>query len=151
MNVLYEENGSFKVGTVLTEHDSSLQIEAPHGKRSKVKASNVLLRFDGAGLHDFLEHAEAQAAEIDTDFLWQCCGDAEFGFIDLATEYSGRAPSPLESTAILLKLHSAPIYFHRKGKGRRACRYAQSRARRPGAQAIARRTDRAMGAGAATL
>ena len=118
MNVLYEENGSFRVGTVLTEHDSSLQIEAPHGKRSKVKASNVLLRFDGAGLHDFLERAEAQAAEIDTDFLWQCCGDAEFGFIDLATEYSGHAPSPLESTAILLKLHSAPIYFHRKGKGR---------------------------------
>jgi exoribonuclease-2 len=118
MNVLYEENGVFKVGTVLAEHEASLQVEAPHGKRSKVKAANVLLRFRDAGLADFLDRAERLAGEIDTDFLWQVCGEPEFGFTDLAAEYHGRAPAPLEAASILVKLHSAPVYFHRKGKGR---------------------------------
>ena len=50
MNVFYEEDGGFKVGTILADNDSSLQIEAPHGKRSKVKSSTVLLRFERLGL-----------------------------------------------------------------------------------------------------
>ena len=118
MNVLYEENGEFKVGTVLAEQEASLQVEAPHGKRSKVKATSVLLRFADAGLADFLDHAERAAGEIDTDFLWEACGEPEFSFTDLAAEYHGRAPTPLEAASILVKLHSAPVYFHRKGKGR---------------------------------
>jgi len=118
MNVLYEDNGTFKVGAVLAEHDASLQVEAPHGKRSKVKSANVLLRFGAPGLGEFLERAQALAAEIDTDFLWEVCGEAEFGFAELAAEYHGRAPAPVEAAGILLKLHSAPVYFHRKGKGR---------------------------------
>ncbi len=117
MNVLYEETGSFKVGAVLVESDASLQVEAPHGKRSKIKAANVLLRFESP-LAELLAKAEALAADIDTDFLWQCCGEAEFGFLDLAREYCGHAPDPLEAAAILLKLHAAPMYFYRKGRGR---------------------------------
>ncbi len=118
MNVLYEDNGTFKVGSVLAEHDASLQVEAPHGKRSKVKSAHVLLRFGAPGPGDFLEHAEAAAGDIDVDFLWEACGEAEFGFAELAAEYHGRAPAPVEAAGILLRLHSAPIYFHRKGKGR---------------------------------
>ena len=118
MNVLYEETGSFKVGTVLAESDASLQVEAPHGKRSKIKAASVLLRFAAPPLAEIMDKAEALAAEIDTDFLWQCCGDAEFGFTELAREYSGHAPNALEAAAILIKLQSAPMYFYRKGKGR---------------------------------
>jgi exoribonuclease-2 len=118
MNVLYEDSGTFRVGAVLTEHDSSLQVEAPHGKRSKVKSANVLLRFGEPGLADFLERAERAAADIDTDFLWEACGEAEFGFTDLAAEYHGHSPTPLEAASILLKLQGAPVYFHRKGKGR---------------------------------
>jgi exoribonuclease-2 len=118
MNVLYEETGSFKVGAVLSESDASLQVEAAHGKRSKVKAANVLLRFEAPPLSEFLARAEALAAEIDTDFLWQCCAAAEFGFADLARDYCGHAPDPLEAAGILIKLQSAPMYFYRKGKGR---------------------------------
>ena len=33
MFALYEENGDFKLGTILTEADSALQIESQHGKR----------------------------------------------------------------------------------------------------------------------
>ena len=35
MNIFYEEEGSFKVGAILADNDTSLQVEAPHGKRSK--------------------------------------------------------------------------------------------------------------------
>ena len=118
MNVLYEETGCFKVGAVLAENDASLQVEAPHGKRNKIKAASVLLRFEAPPLAELMGKAEALAAEIDTDFLWQCCGEAEFGFADLAREYCGHAPSALEAAAILVKLQSAPMYFYRKGKGR---------------------------------
>ena len=118
MNVLYEENGEFKVGTVLAEAPASLQVEAPHGKRSKIKSANVLLRFDAPAAAGFVERAEAVAAEIDTDFLWEASGDSEFGFADLAREYFGHAPGPVEAAGLLFKLHSAPVYFHRKGRGR---------------------------------
>jgi exoribonuclease-2 len=50
MNVLYEETGSFKVGAVLAESDASLQVEAPHGKRNKIKSASVLLRFQAPRL-----------------------------------------------------------------------------------------------------
>ena len=37
MQVLYEEDGEFKVGTVLAQAPASYQVESPHGRRSKVK------------------------------------------------------------------------------------------------------------------
>ena len=46
MNVFYEEEGTFKVGAVLADNTTSLQVEAPHGKRAKITAASVLLRFD---------------------------------------------------------------------------------------------------------
>ena len=118
MNVLYEETGCFKVGTVLAESDTSLQVEAAHGKRSKIKTASVLLRYEAPALAELMGKAETMAAKIDTDFLWQCCDAAEFCFADLAREYCGHAPSALEAAAILFKLQSAPMYFYRKGKGR---------------------------------
>jgi len=117
-NVFYEEEGSFKVGAVLADHDTSLQVEAPHGKRSKVKASAVLFRFDGAGLARFMEEAHKLAEAMDADFLWQCCGQEEFAFDKLAREYFGREPTPVESAGLLFKLHGAPMYFYKKGRGR---------------------------------
>jgi len=36
MNVFYEEDGGFKVGSILADNTASLQVEAPHGKRSKI-------------------------------------------------------------------------------------------------------------------
>lgn len=117
-NVFYEEEGGFKVGAVLADHDTSLQVEAPHGKRSKVKASAVLFRFAGTGLTPFMDEARKLAEAMDADFLWQCCGQEEFAFETLAREYFGRAPTPLESAGLLMKLHGAPMYFYKKGRGR---------------------------------
>lgn len=118
MNVLYDDNGTFKAATVLSDGESSLHIEGLYGKRAKIRGRDVLLRFSDPGAAELLAKAEALAREIDTDFLWQCCGAEEFGFAELACEYCGRLPSPIEAAGILIKLHSAPIYFYRKGKGR---------------------------------
>ncbi len=118
MNVLYEEEGTFKVGTVLADNDASLQVEAPHGKRSKIKAAVVLLRFTQPALGAFMEAAQRVADNIDIDFLWQCCGADEFSFDVLGREYFGHAPDALESAGLLLKLHGAPMYFYKKGRGR---------------------------------
>lgn len=118
MFALYEENGDFKLGTILTEADSSLQIESQHGKRQKVKPANVLLRFREPSLTEFARVAGAVAHDLDIDFLWEASGEHEFAFEDLARDYFGRVPNATESAGILYKLHAAPIYFHRKGKGR---------------------------------
>jgi len=117
-NVFYEEEGAFKAGTILADNNTSLQVEAPHGKRSKVKASAVLFRFDAPPLAAFMDAAQKIADEIDIDFLWQCCGGTEFSYDALAREYFGHAPSPVESAGVLLRLHGAPMYFYKKGRGR---------------------------------
>ena len=118
MNVFYEEGGAFKVGAILADNDTSLQVEAPHGKRSKIKASAVLLRFDNLPLGAFMDAAQRLADGVDVDFLWQCCGADEFSFDALGREYFGHAPDALESAGLLFKLHAAPMYFYKKGKGR---------------------------------
>ena len=46
MNVLYEEEGEFKVGAVLSQSPASFQVESPHGRRSKIKAASVVLSFE---------------------------------------------------------------------------------------------------------
>lgn len=117
MNVFFEEDGSFKVASIMTETQGSMQIESASGKRSKIKVNNVLMRFD-ASLAGFLEAANAEAETLDLDFLWECCSEPEFGFEEFAAEYYGRKPTPVEAAAIAIKLHSAPVYFNRKGKGR---------------------------------
>ena len=116
--VLFEEDGAFRVGTILAEAGASFQVEAAHGKRSKVKATAVLLRFDGQPLGAFMAQAQKLAEPIDPQFLWEVCGPEEFGFDSLAREYFGRAPSAQESAAVALTLHAHPIHFYKRGKGR---------------------------------
>ena len=66
MNVFYEESGSFKVGSIVSRNDASLQVDTQHGKRAKLKAANVFLEFSSA-LQDFLPAAEAIAAGAHVD------------------------------------------------------------------------------------
>ncbi len=116
MNVFFEEDGNFKLASIMTETQGSMQIESASGKRSKIKTSSVLMRFE-LPLAGFMEAANAEAASLEVDFLWECCGEPEFGFETFAADYYGRKPTPIEAAAIAIKLHSAPVYFNRKGKG----------------------------------
>lgn len=118
MNVLFDEDGAFKAGSVLSASDASFQVELPSGKRAKVKNSHVLLQFDEPGPARLLERAHAEAEDIDLDFLWEASPQDEFGFRDLARDYFGAKPSSVQEAALLIRLHSAPVYFYRKGRGR---------------------------------
>jgi exoribonuclease-2 len=118
MNVLFEEDGAFRAGSILADNTTSLQIELASGKRSKVKAANIVLRFATPSAGDLLQRAEIEAEGIDIDFLWEVSGESEFSFEDLAVDYHGSKPDAVQAAAVLLRLHSAPMYFHRKGKGR---------------------------------
>jgi len=117
MQVLYEEEGEVKVGTVLAQAPASFQVESPHGRRSKVKQGNVVLTFDSPSAGELLEQARRYAETLDVDFLWQC-SSGEFDFRALARDYVGREPSAIEAAGVLLKLQAAPMYFYRRGKGR---------------------------------
>jgi exoribonuclease-2 len=117
-NLLFEEDGAFKAGSVLSATDAAYQVELVSGKRSKVKNAHVLLRFEQPAPGQLLAAAQQNAEAIELDFLWECAPQDEFAFEDLAREYYGRTPNPVEAATILLRLHSAPVYFHRKGRGR---------------------------------
>ena len=118
MNVLFEDDGQLKAGTVLADNDASLQVEAASGKRLKVKANSVLLRFAAPGAAETLAQAQRLVPELDATFLWEAIGDDEFGFDELAREYYGAHPTPAQSTAIALLLQASPMHFYKRGKGR---------------------------------
>jgi exoribonuclease-2 len=118
VHLLYEEDGELKAGTVLERLPASFQVESPHGRRSKIKAANVLLAFERPAAAELLGEAETFSRGLEIDFLWECSGTREFGFEELAREYVGREPTPAEAAGVLIKLHSAPMYFYRRGKGR---------------------------------
>jgi exoribonuclease-2 len=118
VHLLYEQDGELKAGTVLERSPASFHVESPHGRRSKIKAASVLLSFERPTPAELLGEAESFSRGLETHFLWECSGTREFGFEELAREYVGREPTPAEAAGVLMKLHSAPIYFYRRGRGR---------------------------------
>ncbi|MEC5215782.1 exoribonuclease-2 [Actimicrobium sp. GrIS 1.19] len=118
MNVFFEESGDFKAGVMMSQAGEAYQVEMQSGKRTKVKVKDVLLQFAAPAPQELLAEAKVICDGLDLDFLWEVAGEEEFGFIELGTEYFGHAPHPAEAAGLLLRLHSAPVYFYRKGKGR---------------------------------
>ncbi|ARP96621.1 ribonuclease catalytic domain-containing protein [Bordetella genomosp. 13] len=118
MYVFYEDDGSFKAANIMSETDATLQVEAESGKRSKIKRNSTLFTFASPEPASLLAQAAAAAEEIDLQFLWECAPQEEFDTPTLAAEYFGHAPTPVEHAALLMRLHGAPAYFHRRGSGR---------------------------------
>lgn len=114
---LFEESGTFRAATIQADQNTTLQVELPGGKRQKLKAAQVLLRFKAPAPAQLLPAAEPMAADMDPAFLWECAPETDFGFTDIAADYFGHSPSAIESTALLLAMQNAPLYFHRRGKG----------------------------------
>lgn len=117
MYVVYEEDGSFKAGNIMSETDASLQVESESGKRSKIKRSNVLFTFSDPAPGTLLAQAAQDAQALDLQFLWECAPQEDFDAAALAADYFGHTPSAVERAAVLIRLHGAPAYFHRRGKG----------------------------------
>jgi exoribonuclease-2 len=114
---LFDDAGKFLAGRVMSEADASLQVELDSGKRVKVKAANVLLRFAKPEPAALLAAAQAQAADIDLEMAWEFAPEGEFGFADLARDYFSANAGPEQQAAMLLRLFEAPHYFRRAGKG----------------------------------
>ena len=117
MNALFEDAGKFLAGRVMTETDTAVQIELDSGKRVKVKATNVLLKFDKPHPAELVAAAQALAQEIDLDLAWEFAPDAEFSFADLARDYFEPSAGIEKQAAALFRLFEAPHYFRRLGKG----------------------------------
>ena len=45
MNLFFEESGDFKAGVALSQQGEAFQVELQTGKRTKVRAKDVLLQF----------------------------------------------------------------------------------------------------------
>ena len=118
MNLFFEESGDFKVGAVLTQQGEAFQVETPSGKRTKVRARDVLLQFDSPSPAALMAKASALSGDVDISFLWEVAGEEEFGVAELGAEYFGHPPRPEEAAGLLLAIAASPIYFHKKGKGR---------------------------------
>ena len=118
MYALFEEAGKFLAGRILSEAESSAQVELDSGKRVKVKAANLLLKFEKPAPAEFLAQAQAQAATIELDLAWEFAPEEEFGFADLARDYFSANATLTEQAGALLRLYEAPHYFRRAGKGR---------------------------------
>jgi exoribonuclease-2 len=118
MFALFEDAGKFLAGRVLSEADASAQVELESGKRVKVKAANILLKFDKPQPPELMAAAQRLAHEIELDLAWEFAPQEEFGFADLAREYFSDKATLEQQAATLLRLFEAPHYFRRAGKGR---------------------------------
>ena len=115
---LFDDAGKFIAGRVMSEAESSVQIELDSGKRVKVKAAHVLLRFEKPSPADLIAQAQRLASEIDLDLAWEFAPEDEFGFADLARDYFDAKAGVDHQAAALFRLFEAPHYFRRAGKGR---------------------------------
>jgi len=118
MFLLFEEAGKFMAGRVLSEAESSAQVELDSGKRVKVKAANYLLKFEKPAPAALLASAQAVSQSIELELAWEFSPDEEFGFADLAREYFSANATLEQQAGTLVRLFESPHYFRRAGKGR---------------------------------
>ncbi len=118
MHILFDEAGKFLTGRLLSEAESSMQIELDSGKRVKVKSANALLRFDKPAPAELMAEATRLASAMELELAYEFAPDEEFGFADLAREYFSAQAGTTQQAAALLCLQGAPHYFRRAGKGR---------------------------------
>ena len=118
MFLLFEEAGKFMAGRVLSEADTSAQVELDSGKRVKVKAANFLLKFEKPAPAQLLSEAHAVSQGIELELAWEFSPDEEFGFSELSREYFSDKATLEQQAGMLLCLFEAPHYFRRAGKGR---------------------------------
>ncbi len=117
MYALFEESGKFLAGRVMSETETSLQVELDSGKRVKVKSAHVMLKFERPAPAELVAEGQALAQEIELDLAWEFAPEQEFSFGELARDYFSDKASVTQQAAALFRLFEAPHYFRRMGKG----------------------------------
>jgi len=122
MHLLFEESGDLKIATSQSASGigdaESWQATTLSGKKIKLKAKEVWLRFENSDAHAVMSQANELSAGIDLQLLWDCAPDEEFGLVDVSQEYFGDQASIAQQVALGLALQGAPVFFRRKGRGR---------------------------------
>ncbi|TNF63143.1 MAG: RNB domain-containing ribonuclease [Burkholderiales bacterium] len=118
MYILFDEAGKLQTGRLLSEAESSLQVELDSGKRLKVKSAHVLLRFEKPAPAQLMPAAAALAGTMELDLAYEFAPEEDFGFEELAREYFSPQAGTEQLVAAMICLHGAPHYFRRAGKGR---------------------------------
>ncbi len=118
MYALFEDAGKFQTGRILSEAESSAQIELESGKRLKAKSANILLKFEKPTPSVLMAEATALSATMELDLAWEFAPEDEFSFQELAQEYFSDNATLAQQTAALISLFQAPHYFRRSGKGK---------------------------------
>ncbi|MGM9425725.1 ribonuclease catalytic domain-containing protein [Hydrogenophaga sp. MI9] len=118
MHILFDEAGKLMTGRLLSEAESSLQVELDSGKRVKVKLANTLLRFEKPAPAQLMPAATTLAASMELELAYEFAPEDEFGFADLAADYFSDPATTEQQVAALICLQGAPHYFRRAGKGR---------------------------------
>ncbi|UJW79721.1 ribonuclease catalytic domain-containing protein [Hydrogenophaga sp. SL48] len=118
MHILFDEAGKLMTGRLMSEAESSMQVELDTGKRLKVKAANALLRFEKPAPAQLMPAATALAGTMELELAYEFASEDEFGFADLAREYFSANATTEQQVATLICLQGAPHYFRRAGKGR---------------------------------
>lgn len=118
MHILFDDAGKLMTGRLMSEAESSLQVEMDSGKRVKVKTANTFLRFEKPSPAELMPAAAALAETMELDLAYEFAPEDEFGFADLARDYFSEQATTTEQVAALISLQGAPHYFRRAGKGR---------------------------------
>jgi len=122
MNLVYEEGGDIKIATVQSATGSgdseSWQATSLTGKKIKLKAKEVWLRFEKPEAQAVMNEAASLSKEIDLQLLWDCAPDEEFGLFDVSEEYFGAQATIPQQVSLGIALQGAPVFFRRKGRGR---------------------------------
>ncbi len=82
-----------------------------------MRAKDVLIEFEKPAAGELMKEADTIAQDIDLDFLWECAPEEEFPFATLGADYFGDKFGAVERAALVLRMHGAPVYFRRKGRG----------------------------------
>ena len=122
MHLVYEEGGDIKIATVQSASGSgdaeSWQATSLSGKKIKLKAKEVWVRFENPDPRLVMDDAVTLSSEIDLQLLWDCAPEEEFGLIDVSQEYFGSQANITQQVSLAIALQGAPIFFRRKGRGR---------------------------------
>ena len=122
MNLLYEEGGDIKLATVQSASGSgdaeSWQATSLSGKKIKLKAKEVWLRFEKPEAQVVMDEATVLSKDIDLQLLWDCAPEEEFGLVDVSQEYFGAQATIPQQVSLGIALQGSPVFFRRKGRGR---------------------------------
>ncbi|SNX29010.1 exoribonuclease-2 [Polynucleobacter meluiroseus] len=121
MHLLYEEGGDIKIATVQSASGSgdteSWQASSLTGKKIKLKAKEVWLRFEKPEAQLVMDEGQVLSKDIDLQLLWDCAPEEEFNLIEVSQEYFGAQASITQQVALGIALQGAPVFFRRKGRG----------------------------------